>query len=52
MVSAFDPQTFYTVEDVRKQEAGVFPNRKRTAAGSLGVPLDAAAGFVRRDAAA
>ncbi len=46
MIRAFDPNTFHTVEDVRKQEAGISPSRKRGGAGeSLGVPTDALAGL-------
>lgn len=53
LIRAFDPQTFYTVEDVRKQEAGVFPGRKRGAGASFGVPADALAGMapIMREAA-
>lgn len=49
LVRGFDPQTFHTVEDVRKQEAGIFPSRGRgagqsvgpSAAQTLGAPTDA-----------
>ena len=43
LIHEFDPQTFYTVEDLRKQVAGVSPDRSSRPAGeSLGVPVDAA----------
>ncbi|HMP03113.1 MAG TPA: DUF5698 domain-containing protein [Gemmatales bacterium] len=43
LIQSFDPQTFYTIEDVRKQQAGVFPGRMNRPAGeTFGVPADAA----------
>jgi uncharacterized protein YebE (UPF0316 family) len=42
LIRKFDPNTFYTVEDVRQQQAGVFPSRLRPSAReSLGVPVQA-----------
>jgi uncharacterized protein YebE (UPF0316 family) len=55
LIHQFDPHTFYTVEDVRKQAAGVHsPGHKgRPAAESLGAPVDAAASLLpTRQAAA
>lgn len=47
LIRKFDPNTFYTVEDVRKQQAGVFPARlSRPASESLGVPVQAAGQLV------
>lgn len=40
LIEEFDDNTFYTVEDVRKQEAGVVPRRGQ-AAETLGVPANA-----------
>lgn len=42
MIREFDPNTFYTVEDVRKQQAGISPTRQLDGASdTLGVPTQA-----------